>query len=457
MSFNQSNRTLLVTIFCLLFAIMIFALSDFSYFGKLSIILFVVSLVLFVMTSLPPTLVALLLLTTGIVLGLPKTLLFNSFDQDIIWLMIGAFMVSGVLEQSGLIQRMTTWVLSQGQTRKMNRLIFSLVQVVSIVIPSTSSRAVILLPLYQQIIAKLPQHKTFYSLLFPVLILMGSNLTLLGAGSHLIGMGLLQAQNKDALSYFEFLYLAAPFGVMIAIISVWVIYRYTHMSNVSTGVDEQSKISQPYTNHEKKTLILLIITVIFWLTEWLHHIDIAVITFFIALMMTLPVFNMMTFKDSLKFINWNLILFVAAASALGTLLVEYKVIDQLQKSLFSKLTTMTHIHDGIILILICVVTVLSHLMITSHTTRAVVLIPSFLVLSELYQLNATSVVFIALIGMNYCLTFPVSSKALLVFFEGNAGFSSKQLMKLSLILTPIYIMLMVLFYYCYWQPIGLTL
>ncbi|GGA86137.1 transporter [Staphylococcus muscae] len=446
-----------MTIFCLLFAIMIFALSDFSYFGKLSIILFVVSLVLFVMTSLPPTLVAMLLLTTGIVLGLPKTLLFNSFDQDIIWLMIGAFMVSGVLEQSGLIQRMTTWVLSQGQTRKMNRLIFSLVQVVSIVIPSTSSRAVILLPLYQQIIAKLPQYKTFYSLLFPVLILMGSNLTLLGAGSHLIGMGLLQAQNKDVLSYFEFLYLAAPFGVMIAIISVWVIYRYTHMSNVSTGVDEQSKISQPYTNHEKKTLILLIITVIFWLTEWLHHIDIAVITFFIALMMTLPVFNMMTFKDSLKFINWNLILFVAAASALGTLLVEYKVIDQLQKSLFSKLTTMTHIHDGIILILICVVTVLSHLIITSHTTRAVVLIPSFLVLSELYQLNATSVVFIALIGMNYCLTFPVSSKALLVFFEGNAGFSSKQLMQLSLILTPIYIMLMVLFYYCYWQPIGLTL
>ncbi|UXR77944.1 MULTISPECIES: SLC13 family permease [unclassified Staphylococcus] len=432
-------------------------MSDFDYFGKISIILFVVSLILFVTTSLPPTLVALLLLTTGVVLGLPKSLLLHSFNQDIIWLMIGAFMISGVLEQSGLIQRMTMWVLKQGHTRKMNRLIFGLVQLVSIVIPSTSSRAVILLPLYQQIIAKLPQFKTFYSLVFPVLILMGSNLTLLGAGSHLIGMGLLQAQNKETLSYFEFLYLAAPFGIVIAIISVWVIYRFTHMRHVTIHVDTHTEISQPYTRHEKKTLLLLILTIIFWLTEWLHQIDIAVVTFFIALIMTLPIFNMISFKESLKFINWNLILFVAAASALGTLLVEYKVIDQLQESLFSRLTTIKGIHDGILLILICIITVLSHLIITSHTTRAVVLIPSFLVLSELYHLNATSVVFIALIGMNYCLTFPVSSKALLVFFEGHAGFTSKQLIQLSLILTPVYIMLMVLFYYCYWQPIGLTL
>ncbi|TDM20369.1 SLC13 family permease [Macrococcoides canis] len=452
---NISNQALIITISCLLFAIYVFTSTEFEYLGKVSVVLFVVSLIMFIATPLPAALVALLLLTLGVLIGLPKSLLFGSFEQDIIWLMIGAFIISGMLEKSGLMQRLSDWVLNQGHTRKMNRFIFSASQFISIVIPSTSSRAVMLLPLYEQLVKKLPQHKTYYSLLFPTLILMGSNLTLLGAGSHLIGMGLLEAQNKNTLSYFEFLLFGAPFGIVIGLISMFIIRLFTKVQHEQI---EYEYIAQAqYSIIEKKALLIIIVTVVLWMTEWLHHMDIAVLTLFIALIIMLPSFNVMTFKEGLKYVNWSLILFVAAASALGSLLVKYNVVDEIQQSLFKSLSSMKWMNEFYMMLTIIIISVLSHLLITSHTTRAVVLIPGFLLLANLFQLNPTATVFLALIGMNYCLTFPVSSKSILVFYEADAGFTSKQLMTLSLILTPIYMVAMIIFYYCYWSPLGLTL
>ena len=54
--------------------------------------------------------------------------------------------------------------------------------------------------------------------------------------------------------------------------------------------------------------------------------------------------------------------------------------------------------------------------------------------------------------MNYCLTFPVSSKALLLFQESDREtFQPQDLLKLSSYLSVIYIFVMVIFYYAYWQ------
>ncbi|TDM16840.1 SLC13 family permease [Macrococcoides canis] len=452
---NISNQALIITISCLLFAIYVFTSTEFEYLGKVSVVLFVVSLIMFIATPLPAALVALLLLTLGVLIGLPKSLLFGSFEQDIIWLMIGAFIISGMLEKSGLMQRLSDWVLNQGHTRKMNRFIFSTSQFISIVIPSTSSRAVMLLPLYEQLVKKLPQHKTYYSLLFPTLILMGSNLTLLGAGSHLIGMGLLEAQNKNTLSYFEFLLFGAPFGILIGVVSMLVIRLFTKVKH--EHIVHEYIENKHYSIIEKKSLFIIIVTIILWMTEWLHNMDISVLTLFIALIIMLPSLNILSFKEGLKYINWSLILFVAAASALGSLLVTYNVVDDIQQSLFKTLTNLEWMNEFYMMITIIVISVLSHLLITSHTTRAIVLVPGFLLLADIFQLNPTATVFLALIGMNYCLTFPVSSKSILVFYEADAGFTSKQLMTLSLILTPIYMVAMIIFYYCYWSPLGLTL
>jgi hypothetical protein len=56
------------------------------------------------------------------------------------------------------------------------------------------------------------------------------------------------------------------------------------------------------------------------------------------------------------------------------------------------------------------------------------------------------------------MTFPVSSKALLVYFEEEEiNYQADDLLKLSLILMPIYLFVMILFYFTYWRWTGMGL
>ncbi|MCO4327749.1 hypothetical protein MTR00_11365 [Staphylococcus agnetis] len=138
--------------------------------------------------------------------------------------------------------------------------------------------------------------------------------------------------------------------------------------------------------------------------------------------------------------------------------MKYKVIAHFQTLFMQGLQHISIKHEWFLILLISVISVMSHLLITSHTTRAVVLIPTFLVLCKMFDLNPVAVVFIALIGINYCVTFPVSSKALLIFYElEERPFTTRQLAYLSLYLMPMYIIVMVVMYFIYWQFTGLHL
>ena len=95
---------------------------------------------------------------------------------------------------------------------------------------------------------------------------------------------------------------------------------------------------------------------------------------------------------------------------------------------------------------------------TSHAARAVALVPPVLYLANSLNLDPMAVLFISTAGMDYCQTFPVSSKALLMFQEGGVEtFEPADLLRLSAVLLPVHVVLIVLFYFGYWQWVGLSL
>ena len=74
------------------------------------------------------------------------------------------------------------------------------------------------------------------------------------------------------------------------------------------------------------------------------------------------------------------------------------------------------------------------------------------------NLDPTAVLFISTVGMNYCLTFPVSSKALLMF-QGleEQPYQPADLLRLSAVMIVVHLGLIVVFYYTYWRWVGLRL
>jgi len=97
-------------------------------------------------------------------------------------------------------------------------------------------------------------------------------------------------------------------------------------------------------------------------------------------------------------------------------------------------------------------------LILSLTVALVFLGPPFSSLVSLNYSNPVAVLFISTVGMDYCLTFPVSSKALLMFqeLEGET-YKPADLLRLSSVLLLVHLGLMVVFYFGYWRWIGLQL
>ena len=70
------------------------------------------------------------------------------------------------------------------------------------------------------------------------------------------------------------------------------------------------KVKFELSRNEKYTISILIAMVAFWLTEWLHGLEIATVTIIGVFLLTLPKLGVMQWKESLKGVSWNLILFV---------------------------------------------------------------------------------------------------------------------------------------------------
>ena len=458
----MSYSKLIATLLYLIFTIWLFLETNMSYLGQLSVALFILSLGLFIFSKMPAGLSAMLVVCLGVLLGLPESILYESLEEHVIWLMIGAFIIGGVVETSGLLDSLIRWIeVKCTSEKRLNVLVFLFIQILSLIIPSTSGRAAALLPVYQAFTDRFSANRRYLGLLMPILVLMGTNLSLIGAGSHLIGIGLLENQADQSITYLQFLIWGLPFGIVIGIISLLMIKKI-YMKPIEAEVTEKAMEpvheKHPFSTKEKKALVLIGLTVLLWITEPVHQFDIAFITILMSLIMMLPKIDLIGWREAFNRVSWSLIFFVAGATALGNLLAKYKVLDVIQHNLFKVMHHLELTNTFVPLVLIVVISVTSHLYITSHTSRAVVFIPLLIVFGKMFGLNLTAVVFMALIGMNYCLTFPVSSKALLLFYENKEKpFTIKQLMHLSMWLMPLYMIAMIVMYYVFWQHVGLAL
>lgn len=461
-----STKSLAIVSVHVLFSVLIVLVNDLDNRAKISLFAFLSAMVLWVATKIPAGFVAIALLVFIILMkAADAELLYHSLSEEVVWLMIGSFIIGEAVKQSGLAERFSRFILSRSTNK--NSVLFGIASgllVSAFFIPSTSGRAALSMPIIKQLNkAFSANEQSVLAIIAPVVILMSTSATLIGAGSHLIGIGLLESTAGQSISYIQWLIWGVPFALLVTVLACiiikWVLWPKDVSKEIENVRAEEAVVSnRPMNRREIKTMFLILIMIIGWVTESIHGYDLAFITILGALLFMLPNYGVISWKQGVKSVSWNLILFVAAATALGKVLVDTGVVSWMEKEMFGVLNLFVNVPEWLIVLIILIVAVTSHLYITSHTTRAVVFIPSLLLFSETIGVNPSTVVFLSLIGMNYCMTVPVSSKALLLFYEeGEISYDAKHLVKISAILMPLYIITMIIFYYSYWQWTGMSL
>ncbi len=431
--------------------------------AKAAVFAFASAVVLWSMTGLPAAWVALTAVLLLVALGgAEQTVLFDSLSSDVVWLMIGAFVLGGAVQTSGLAARLTR--LAAGRETSVGGLFWRvavLLLPLSVLIPSTSGRAAVMLPVFRGLSRACGDRAVTraLALLIPTVILVSTISTLVGAGSHLVANDLLEQVSGESISFARWALYGVPFGVVASLVACWVVQRLFLDSETRTArVPGTREGRVALSVAERRTLCVVTVMVALWATESVHGIEIAFVAVAGAVVLTMPRLGVMSWKQGVTAVSWNLVVFVGAALVLGEALIATGAAEWVVDRLFA-VTGIAEAESPLaIIVILALLTLTSHVYMTSHAARAAALVPAVLFLATSLDLDPAAVMFIGTVGMDYCLTFAVSSKALLLFSELDEDtFEPPDLLRLSAVLLAAHVVLMLLFYFGYWRFVGLEL
>lgn len=392
--------------------------------------------------------------------------LFDGLGSKVVWLIAGTFILGAAVEKSGLAARLTAVIVGRGTTvgGLMWRLTLGVLPL-AFLIPSTSGRATVLLPLYRALIEADDDERLARAagLLIPAIIVLSTVCSLTGTGSHLVAVDLLERLSDQTIDFGRWMLWGLPFGIAACLVTTFLIGRlFLDRELRGRTLAEVDAPAKPFSGAEWRTTAVVVGMLGFWLTEGLHPFGIATVAVAGAVLLTTPRFGVLTWKEGVEAVNWSLVLFIAGALVLGRALIDTGA----AKWLIGSLLAVSHLTGDsptiFVLVGLSVLSLTSHLYMVSHTARVAALLPPLLLLAKTLGLSAVAIVFVVNVGIDFCLTLPVSSKALLIFQQverpgsDQPAWNPADLLKLSAVLLPIYWALMIAFYYTYWRFTGLA-
>lgn len=417
--------------------------TDLSDRGKLALIVTVLAIIGWTMTRIPDSVVAITGAVSLVVTGvLPNSRLYAALGSEIIWLLVAAFVIAAVLTTSGLMERVALKAVRPFSTvRGLFHGLALMIALTAFIVPSTSGRAAMLLPVFVALADIMPDRKTVraLALLFPTVILLTAGGSLIGAGAHFVAVDAIRRAGGPAIGYLEWIALGLPVVLAASHLAVtlilWLFVPADMRSAAVAGID---KTHQPITGKQKAVLGVLAGIVALWLTAPLHGFDIALISIAGAGLLVTRAFTDKKPKEIFRHVEVELIVFLAAtiviaeamiASGASTWLAEL-AIGQLPQDLTGSLP--------VIVVFVTLVAVVSHLVITSRTARAAVLIPAVALPVAGFGHDVTLIVLITVIGTGFCQTMMASAKPVALY--GNLDretFTQGDLLRLALPLLPV--------------------
>jgi solute carrier family 13 (sodium-dependent dicarboxylate transporter), member 2/3/5 len=424
--------------------------------GKIAVSIFLAAIATWTWSKTDATLVAVLAAVAMSAAGLTEHRLpLSGLGDPFILFVIAGFMLGGAYKTTGLSERIAAWFAQRShQVDQLFYLLTTALVLLSFVVPSTSARAAMLMPVYVAVTAVIDQRnvRKALAILFPTVIVLSCVTSYLGAAANLMTVDFISRFSQEHIGYIDWMLLGVPFGLASCFLSTWIILHvflspaerklpfYMRVRAVTTPTDQEKSARW-------RVVLVTAMLIVAWATERWHHVDAGMIAFCGALVLCLPAWGVLPFKQALKEVEWSLVIFMAATIELSQGLVHSGVVTYWMQSLTQGMTGFSGLT---VLIVILLVALLSHLVINSRTARAAVLMPVLIPLGMSAGHSGLLVAFFANAAMGYCLTLPICAKPVAMFSTaGNEGYSTRDLLRLSAWLLPLHLGLLLVAYWIY--------
>jgi solute carrier family 13 (sodium-dependent dicarboxylate transporter), member 2/3/5 len=443
--------------------------ADWTLPARLALAVFALAVVGWTVMRLDETPVALAAALALVGLGVSTPhMLYSALGDSFIWLLIGACVLAAVLHISGLAERMAHWaVAGSGSVQALMLRLTLMIVASAFVIPSTSGRAALLLPVFVMLAQQLRQPRIVLALalLFPSVILLSACASLLGAGAHLVAAEFIVKLGHPAPSFATWAWWCAPFALLSSLAASGLIAGlFLSRAERCQALPNAAAALPPLTPAQRRVCAVTLFTVAAWATSGWHGVDATLMALLGALLATCKPLSGVDMKTALKKVEWNLVLFLAATMVLGEALLHSGAAQALAQTLLQAVP-LQRWSPAAVMLLAVGVALLSHLLVTSRTSRALVLLPSVALPLAATGINPALLILVMVVGSGFCQTLAVSAKPVALFArvelpQGLAPLAPDidlALMRLSLWLLPVMVLLLTLWALWLWPLQGLPL
>lgn len=384
--------------------------------------------------------------------------LFEALGEDVIWLMLGAFVIAAVLRETGVATALTMRLLSR--CRSVTGLFFAATAAISataFVIPSTSARAAILVPVFAALVATTGDRRLARALglLFPTVILLSAGASLTGAGAHLVALGFIGEVDGPEIGFLGWAVLAAPFALATAFLGcLAILWLFLDRGERAAAVRPEAA-AIPLDPAGLRVLCVATVTVLVWCTQSLHGFGLAATAVAGALVAASRPVSGIAFKSAIKGVDWDLLVFLAATLAIGEGLMESGAAEWMAAGVADLLDEGGRPSAWLVVTAAAAVSALAHLVVISRTARATVLIPALALPLSGFGVDPALLIMVGVLGSGFCQSLLVSAKPVMMFAAGDEPpFSQKDLLRLAMALLPPFVALLALTALVWWPLTG---
>ncbi|MGL4488127.1 MAG: SLC13 family permease [Rhizobiaceae bacterium] len=387
-------------------------------------------------------------------------MVYQTLGHELVWLLIASFGIASALRQSGLTERLIGSILNrQMGLRTLFHTLAFCITCTALFIPSTSGRAALLLPVFLALVSTIDDAaiRKALALLFPTVILLSAGGSLIGAGAHLIAADFIYKITGDSVTYLGWFMTAMPLALATVVLATEVILHVVIAKEHRNTIIAPA-ITKPEAQEGQVWMALVaLFTVIGWATTQWHMLGLGGVAILGLIAATLPGLSPISFKAALKSVEWELLIFMALTLLVGDAILESDADEWFAKQIMPAFAVLGAKSFALTIVAVAVVAAASHLVITSRTARATVLIPIIVIPLTGLGLDATTLILVVVMGTGFCQTMMVSAKPVALFGKAEGEYyDAKDLAQLSLHFAPVMIAVLSFFALIVWPFFGLA-
>lgn len=394
----------------------------------------------------------------------PPSQLVGALASDLVWLLVGAFVLAAVLQESGLAQRYALRAL--GSVRSLRGLFYRLAGVIAVtvfVVPSTAGRAALLLPVFLVVTGALAQPRATraLALLFPSVILLTACASLLGAGAHLIAVDVIGRLGLPAPGFAAWAALGVPVAGATALAATELVLRLC-LTPAERAAAPQLPCApaQPLAPAQRRVAVIVVLTVAGWASSSVHGIAPAFIACVGALLATVRAWTGVGLPQALRAVEWRLIVFVVATLIIGAALLTSGAAQWVTDAALRRLPRALLATPAWLAAAVALAAMLAHLVIASRSARVAILIPAVALPLALAPAQAAALIVLVTIGSGFCQTVRAGAKPLVLYAGAGGGapnFDDADLLRVAAALMPIFLLVLVCCALWLWPLVGIDL